>query len=362
MVFWFFLVFLVAHEVEDAHEFVINHVQEHTMNPHLLLSASFDFPCETVGHQTCSWTSSHFHILPQTPGRCSIIHKSMLWFWRSTSSCICCAVFNSFLSWYSHQSLEIIFCFVLRGHICQLVLVYLTLKTGAQLWVSLLVIKSSPTNLVCSTTEMQIAITICVTIGLFGLEEKDGVLSVCFFLLCETTNKQQKAHPFSLLLPPMAELKPCYPQQYLPTHLTQFEWLVIGSASVNGLVLSLPFFVSTTSHFSAKGATVGTQKVSWDNFLSECHVCEGWWMQSTSWGDIFVIGILQHKRQFSFEFILVQMCTVMNSSARNQTTRNNTNVQSTNKTSPTEKSSSKQVTKRTPTSSFQQNENEKCLL
>ena len=135
--------------------------------------------------------------------------------------------------------------------------------------------------------------------------------------------------------------------------------LQLAVLQVNDLVLSLPFFVSTTS---AKGATVGTQKVSWDHCLSECHVCEGWWMQSTSWGDIFVIGVLQHKRQFSFEFILVQMCTVMNSSERNQTTRNNTNVQSTNKTSPTEKSSSKQVTKRTPTSSFQQNENEKCLL
>ena len=34
----------------------------------------FWFPCETVGHQMCLW-SVQLHILPQTPVRCSIIHK-----------------------------------------------------------------------------------------------------------------------------------------------------------------------------------------------------------------------------------------------------------------------------------------------
>ena len=54
-----------------------------------------------------------------------------------------------------------------------------------------------------------------------------GEKKVAFVL----TQKYPHTSFLSFPLPPMADLKPCYPKQYLPTHLTRKEKLSIGSAS-----------------------------------------------------------------------------------------------------------------------------------
>ena len=75
-VFWFFFGFLIAQQVEDTHEFVINHVQWHTMNPQLLLSANcFDFLVKLCDIRCVCDPVQLFTSCPKTPGRCSIIHK-----------------------------------------------------------------------------------------------------------------------------------------------------------------------------------------------------------------------------------------------------------------------------------------------
>ena len=105
----------------------------------------------------------------------------------------------------------------------------------------------------------------------------------CFVLSRETTKQTTKNTSFlSFPLPPMADLKPCYPKQYLPTHLTRKEELSIGSASSQCSCSQLPFCVST-SHFSAKREAVETK--------NGCLKLLFWWM-AWKWRLMNAINIL----------------------------------------------------------------------
>ena len=105
----------------------------------------------------------------------------------------------------------------------------------------------------------------------------------CFVLSRETTKQTKNTSFLSFPLPPMADLKPCYPKQYLPTHLTRKEELSIGSASSQWSCSQLSFCVSTTSHFSAKREAVETK--------NGCLKPLFWWM-AWKWRLMNAINIL----------------------------------------------------------------------